>query len=103
FAIIFLNVKDERAVNDRAHYIIEALQQPYTHNHQVFNLGGSIGIATFPLDAATTDELVSNADMALYQAKIEGKNRWHRFSPVLRAQAIEHRKLRTELADAVRS
>lgn len=103
FAIIFLNVKDERAVNDRAHYIVEALQQPYTCNHQVFNLGGSIGIATFPLDAATTDELVSNADMALYQAKVDGKNRWHRFSPVLRAQAIENRKLRTELADAVRS
>ncbi|WDT79767.1 MAG: diguanylate cyclase [Candidatus Manganitrophus sp.] len=35
----------------------------------------SVGLATFPDDAETFEELIRNADRALYQAKLQGKNR----------------------------
>lgn len=100
FAIIFHDVKNESAISNRADSVIECLQKPFSHNGQIFQLGGSIGLATYPLDASATDELVSNADMALYQAKLEGKNRWHKFSQALRSKAVEARQIRSDLSCA---
>lgn len=46
-------------------------------NHSI---SASIGIALFPLHGATVHDLMANADLAMYQAKEEGRGRWHLFS-----------------------
>ncbi len=100
FAVLIHSVREDYMADERADLVIEALQRPFSHDGQVFHLGGSVGMALFPSDAATTDELISNADMALYQAKVDGKNRWHRFSPSLRQKSMEARTMRLELSVA---
>lgn len=54
-------------------------------------IGGSIGIAIYPDDADDGDNLITRADMAMYQAKQMGRLRWQRFTPCM--QQSLHRKL----------
>ncbi|MGL4355568.1 MULTISPECIES: EAL domain-containing protein [unclassified Aeromonas] len=54
-------------------------------------IGGSIGIAIYPDDADDGDNLITRADMAMYQAKQMGRLRWQRFTPSM--QQNLHRKL----------
>lgn len=50
-----------------------------TFNDIRYKLTASIGIVQFPLADLSIDELISNADLAMYQAKARGKNSWHQF------------------------
>ncbi|GAB3387946.1 EAL domain-containing protein [Lysobacter fragariae] len=82
---------DARAVASRlAQALVEELGRPITvHNRQVF-LGTSVGITLFPQDALTANALMKNGDIAMYQAKVAGKN-CHRFYSRAMDQAVERR------------
>ncbi|MFX8489306.1 diguanylate cyclase, partial [Acinetobacter baumannii] len=65
-------------VSARAIEIIETLSEPYEIDGLEAVIGASIGIAIAPGDGDTGEELLRNADMALYRAKSEGGG-VHRF------------------------
>jgi diguanylate cyclase (GGDEF)-like protein/PAS domain S-box-containing protein len=67
--------------------------------HRLF-IGASAGIAIAPHDGATVEELISNADLALYDAKAAGGHGYRLFLPVMRAKAQARRELDTELRRA---
>ena len=67
--------------------------------HQLF-IGASAGIATAPTDGADIEELISNADLALYEAKSAGGNAYRLFVPVMRARTIARFGLDAELRRA---
>ena len=67
--------------------------------HQLF-VGASAGIAIAPADGADIEELISNADLALYKAKSAGGNTWRLFVPVMRAKTVARRELDAELRRA---
>ncbi|MDI1251995.1 EAL domain-containing protein [Thermomonas sp.] len=70
--------------------LVHELGQPLLlHGRQVF-LGCSIGVALFPDDADTASGLMKNGDIAMYQAKVAGKN-CHRFYSRTMDQAVERR------------
>src|SRR5579871_1712981 len=69
------------------------------HDHRLF-IGASAGIAVAPADGAHVDELISNADLALYDAKAAGGHTYRLFLPVLRAKAQARRELDSELRRA---
>jgi diguanylate cyclase (GGDEF)-like protein/PAS domain S-box-containing protein len=46
-----------------------------------YRVTASVGIVTFPEHGSNFEELLSNADLAMYQAKEEGRDRWHLFTP----------------------
>ena len=64
-------------------------------------IGASIGVALFPDDGDNADELLKNADLALYQAKSEGRGRHHFFQEDLHRAAQERRTLETDLRGAL--
>ncbi|MES9993529.1 MAG: EAL domain-containing protein [Candidatus Thiodiazotropha sp.] len=66
------------------------------HSHHI---SASIGIVTFPKHGATTEELISNADLAMYQAKESGRDQWHIFSS--REQAREEMSDRVTWKDKI--
>jgi diguanylate cyclase (GGDEF)-like protein len=81
--------------------IIEALSQPFeVIGHQV-NIGTSIGIAMAPADGREPDQLLRNADMALYRAKAEGRGSYHFFQPEMDSQMQERRRLELDLRKAL--
>ncbi len=76
--------------NQLANSLVHELGQPLLlHGRQIF-LGSSIGVALFPDDADTASGLMKNGDIAMYQAKMAGKN-CHRFYSRTMDQAVERR------------
>ncbi|MDP1897014.1 MAG: bifunctional diguanylate cyclase/phosphodiesterase, partial [Sulfurimicrobium sp.] len=63
------------------------LDQPFSVNDHDFSVTGSVGIAIFPQDGETPEDLLKNADAAMYKAKREGKNNIQLYSADL-AQAM---------------
>jgi diguanylate cyclase (GGDEF)-like protein len=89
---------------DSAHLaeeIIEALTEPFLIEGHKILIGCSIGIASFPDDGADPDELIRNADIALYKSKAEGRSTWRRFEQGMDSRLKERRQLEGDLRDAV--
>ena len=87
--------------SEMAAQIIDALVEPFdVRGHQVV-IGTSIGIALAPNDGTEPDQLLRNADMALYRAKAEGKGTCHFFQPEMDAQMQERRRLELDLRKAL--
>jgi predicted signal transduction protein with EAL and GGDEF domain len=81
--------------------IIDTLVEPFDiFGHQVV-IGTSIGIAMAPADGNEPDQLLRNADMALYRAKAEGRGAYHFFQPEMDAHMQERRKLELDLRKAL--
>jgi diguanylate cyclase (GGDEF)-like protein len=68
--------------------------------HQV---GATVGIATFPTDAATSEDLLRRADVALYRAKEDGRGGIRAFDIAMDADLNERAQLETDLKRAVRN
>lgn len=92
------------SVRDHASRLAEALvarlaQPLLLHGRQVL-LGASVGVAVFPDDATSASLLMKNGDIAMYQAKVAGKNCYHFYSRAM-DQAVERRvKMEQELRNA---
>ena len=65
--------------------LIDNFKRPVCLGDKIVHLGGSVGIAVYPDDADNTTDLAKYADMALYQAKADGKGVWRRFCESMRA------------------
>ena len=80
----FLAILDHAANTDAsgivAEKIIHSLIQPFELEGHQIKIGVSIGIAIFPQDGNTADELIKNADIAMYRAKDSGRNTFRYFS-----------------------
>ncbi|MGN6693950.1 MAG: putative bifunctional diguanylate cyclase/phosphodiesterase [Aquihabitans sp.] len=81
----------------------EVFDAPFVIEGTHLDVRGSIGQAVIPDDAATADELVQMADLALYAAKASGTGQIRRFEPMLRvaaeARALAQQDLRTAIAE----
>jgi diguanylate cyclase (GGDEF)-like protein len=81
--------------------IIEALAGSFDlDGHQVV-VGASIGIAIAPTDAADSDQLLKNADMALYRAKADGRGIHRFFEPEMDARMQARHALEIDLRKAI--
>lgn len=74
FTVILQQVRDCDAAIQIAQKIIDGLRQPFQLNGHTAQIGASIGIAIYPLDATTADDMVKAADTAMYAAKRAGRN-----------------------------
>ena len=100
FVVIIPDCGDPRAVGGLVDAMLERLAEPFRISEQALHLGGSAGVAIAPADGATVDDLIANADLALYQAKSDGGRTYRLFMPILRAQAQARRGLDLELRRA---
>ncbi len=84
-----------------AQSILEALAAPYRIGGREIFMTASIGIVVYPLDGDIVDDLVRDADTAMYAAKEAGRNNFQFFTPELRAQTTERLKLIDSLRRAL--
>ncbi|BBC72450.1 diguanylate cyclase [Altererythrobacter sp. B11] len=101
FEVILAGEVERRAVGHLCEAIIHALSQPYVIDGQRVVIGASVGVAVSPDDGKTSEELIRNADLALYAAKDGGRGRYHFYAEDLHAQAEERAKLERDLRDAI--
>ncbi len=75
----------------------------FVHEQVRYTISSSIGIITFPHEEFSVDKLISNADLAMYQAKSHGKNTWHLFTSddELRTQLQERMRWKQKIEDAL--
>jgi EAL domain-containing protein (putative c-di-GMP-specific phosphodiesterase class I) len=76
------------------------IDAPFNLDEQAVHISASAGIAIAPADGSVADELIANADLALYRAKSDGGRGCCSYLPTLRAQAEARRKLDSELRRA---
>jgi diguanylate cyclase (GGDEF)-like protein/PAS domain S-box-containing protein len=100
FVVVMPGCGDPRRVTALVESMLRQLAEPFEINEHVLHVGGSAGIAIAPQDGSTVDELIANADLALYKAKSDGGHTHRLFVPVLRAQAQTRRGLQVELRRA---
>jgi diguanylate cyclase (GGDEF)-like protein len=100
FAIVQSNARPTDAT-ELAARVIDKLLEPFeVLGHQVI-IGTSIGIAMAPADGNESDQLLRNADMALYRAKANGRGTYHFFQAEMDAQMQERRRLELDLRKAL--
>jgi len=102
FAIVQSGTEQSMAASaTAAERIVEALSAPFDiDGHQVV-IGISVGIAIAPDDGKDADQLLKNADMALYRAKADGRGTFHFFEAEMDAKAQARRFLELDLRKAV--
>jgi diguanylate cyclase (GGDEF)-like protein len=101
FQIILPDVDDRGALGSIANDIITSLSQPYAVDGARCVIGASIGIAVSPFDGGTSEDLIRNADLALYAAKGGGRGRFRFFTGDFLQVAEDKRVLEEDLRDAV--
>jgi diguanylate cyclase (GGDEF)-like protein/PAS domain S-box-containing protein len=81
--------------------ITEALAAPFDIDGNQVVVGASIGIAVAPTDARDADQLLKNADMALYRAKADGRGTYRYFEPQMDARMQARHALERDLRMAI--
>ncbi|WP_426442922.1 bifunctional diguanylate cyclase/phosphodiesterase [Bradyrhizobium genosp. P] len=101
FAIVQTGVKGTEEVTDLVGRIYEAIRPPYQClGHQV-TTDASIGIALAPRDGTDLDQILKNADLAMYAAKSAGRRTSRFFDPAMDAEARARRGLEMDLRQTI--
>ncbi len=75
FAIILENV-DLAGAEQTCGRLLDSIRAPFAIDGEIVRIGVSIGVAIYPADASTPEQLLRNADTALYKAKAAGRDTW---------------------------
>jgi diguanylate cyclase (GGDEF)-like protein/PAS domain S-box-containing protein len=101
FAIVIKDAQGRKIVENLANRLIESVARPYHIDKVEIRIGVSIGCAFGPIDGQSVDDLIQKADMALYQAKNEGRGTCCYFNDDMRSVAEHRMRLEQDLANAI--
>ncbi len=103
FAAVLPGIETGEAVSQVARAMIDCLRAPFSFDGDNANVGASIGIALYPDDGTSYEDLLVKADLAMYAAKSSGRNTYAFFVPELAQAARERHALENDLTLAVRN
>lgn len=101
FVVLLQALGDGKYAATVAQKILTVIAAPFTLIGHEFRITASIGISTFPQDGLDEQTLTKNADIAMYQAKEEGKNNFQFYSEKLNAHSLERLTLESSLRHAL--
>ena len=102
FVAIIPGIESKQQASAIANGAIDVLRQPFTIGGSKINIGASVGITMFPEDARTYEDLLVNADLAMYAAKNKGRNTCMFYTTELATAARERLTLENELKEAIK-
>jgi diguanylate cyclase (GGDEF)-like protein len=102
FAIIQTEVEGLADITDLVARIYEAIREPFECVGHLLTTDASIGIALAPADATDLDQLLRNADLAMYAAKADGRRTYRFFEPGMEARVTAMRKMELDLRQAIK-
>jgi diguanylate cyclase (GGDEF)-like protein len=98
FAVLVEDVSHPDEAVTVARRVMAALQRPFHVRQAELQVSASVGIA---LLRDPSDDLMRNADLAMYQAKSLGKNRYEMFDPGMHEVLVDRMRLEADLAEGV--
>lgn len=102
FVVLQIPVESPAEVSALAGRIVKELSRPYIIDGHEIVIGASIGVAMLPRDGSNIEQLLKNADMALYRAKADNhRGTWRFFKPEMDVQAQARRNLEMDLRNAI--
>lgn len=101
FALVLTNLQRDMDAARVAQKLIDSLARPITVGNEHFDVGASIGIASFPRDGSDAGTLLENADRAMYHAKRSGRSSYRFHSEEMGSRARERLETEQRLARAL--
>jgi diguanylate cyclase (GGDEF)-like protein len=101
FVVLLPELHEEKYAATVAQKILAAVAQPFSLGGQEFRVTTSIGISTYPQAGLDEQTLTKNADVAMYQAKANGKNNFQFYSEKLNASSLQRLNLESALRQAI--
>ncbi len=103
FILVLSGMDNRSEIDSFCARLISLLQQPIVFDSQPLQVGASIGVAQTRTQGFDAGELIRCADIALYQAKADGKNTWRYFAAEMNQQIQYRRQLENDLRRALRN
>src|SRR3954470_14998967 len=101
FEVVLPTTSSKDELSKLAQGIIDSLSRPYTINGTAVSIGASVGIVTSDYDDRTADDLMRDADLALYAAKAAGKGCFRFFEPEMHDAARQRQLMESDLRVAL--
>ncbi len=101
FIMLQTNVKSMDEVYRLAARMLDIFKKPWMIDEREFYVTASIGISVFPNDGSDLQDLMKNADAAMYRAKEAGKNNFQIFTQELNVHIMKRMEIETRLRKAV--
>ena len=77
FVVLLENIDSSDKVAELAANLCRSMQEPLPYANQILHISMSVGVSLYPQDGQTLDQLINNADRAMYQAKADPDKRVH--------------------------
>lgn len=101
FTVILPTTIDRNQIEMVAERLVSALQREYQVSGRNIHMSASVGITLYPADSVVAEELLKNADSAMYAAKAAGRNCWRLYNPGMLKDAYEKLSLTNSLRHAL--
>ncbi len=101
--VAFLQDADAMGAEVAARRILDALARPFLVDEMNFSLGCSIGVAMYPADGRTLDDLIKCADTAMYRVKERGRGNFRFYQPQMNVDLLSRMKLDHAMRRAMES
>lgn len=99
--VLYLHDVEVAGAERVASRVLEALSRPFEQDDMNFSIGCSIGVAMYPGDGNTLDELIKQADTAMYEVKGAGRGHVRFYRPQMNVDMLSRMKLETALRQAI--
>jgi diguanylate cyclase (GGDEF)-like protein/PAS domain S-box-containing protein len=104
FTIILSELKGASGADLVAKRVLDTLAQPFQLGKEVVHISASVGVVeTYPTESIDTDTLIKYADIAMYDAKQKGRNRYSRFSQSMLFETQKRRRLINDIYRALQN
>ncbi len=101
FVILLPNIRDIESVEMIANKLLESLHGKHNINSHQLYITTSIGISIYPDNSKNMEELIANADTAMYDAKHDGRNNYKVYSPNMGSHISEQMSVEQDLREAI--
>ena len=103
FTVILSDIEDMKSIDHLADLLLKSMQSPYQLGAEQVYMSASIGLTLYPVDALEAQDLLKNAEQAMYEAKRLGRNRLNYFEPTMQMAALSRLAISNDLRVALSS
>lgn len=103
FNAVVSNIRSARDIAIIAERLISFINEPVELNGGQVSVSASVGIAIFPFDGEEAETLLRNADLAMYEAKNLGKNKYYLYTQSINEQVRQRLEIEQQIADGLKN